>query len=150
MKFLNAHFVGYNHEAAVSNLFEDIFGFSKPCFYCTNHSWAKISIPYKIYNTSIFTLHCIYYHISTIISFDLKDIQFIIFTYSSFALYGQLIFPQVMHLFQTHCTSVDKPITAVTDLDGAIIQPSVSVSPMSFAQFSTGNSSRCSAKFQSP
>ena len=28
-EFLNAHFVGYNHEAAVSNLFEESFTFSK-------------------------------------------------------------------------------------------------------------------------
>ena len=39
--FLNANFVGYNHEAAVSNLFVKGFCFSKPCFYCTNHSFAK-------------------------------------------------------------------------------------------------------------
>ena len=43
-EFLNAHFVGYNHEAAVSNLFEVELWFSKPCFYCTNHSWSKIPI----------------------------------------------------------------------------------------------------------
>ena len=43
-EFLNAHFVGYNHEAAVSNLFAKCFTFSKPCFYCTNHSWSKIPI----------------------------------------------------------------------------------------------------------
>ena len=39
--FLNAHFVGYNDEAAVSNLFEEVFTLSKPCFYCTNNSFAK-------------------------------------------------------------------------------------------------------------
>ena len=38
---LNANFVGNNHEAAVSNLFAKGFWFSKPCFYCSNHSFAK-------------------------------------------------------------------------------------------------------------
>ena len=38
---LDANFVGYNHEAAVSNLFAEGFWFSKPCFYCTSHSFAK-------------------------------------------------------------------------------------------------------------
>ena len=37
----NANFVGYNHEAAVSNLFAEGYSFSKPCFYCTNHLFAK-------------------------------------------------------------------------------------------------------------
>ena len=40
-EFLNANFVGYNYEAAVSNLFAEEFWFSKPCFYCTSHSFAK-------------------------------------------------------------------------------------------------------------
>ena len=39
--FLNAHFVGYNYEAAVSNLFAEVFTLSKPCFYCTNNSFSK-------------------------------------------------------------------------------------------------------------
>ena len=39
--FFNAHFVGNNHEAAVSNLFAEGYSFSKPCFYCTNHLFAK-------------------------------------------------------------------------------------------------------------
>ena len=39
--FINANFVGYNHEAAVSNLFAERFWFKKPCFYCTSHSFAK-------------------------------------------------------------------------------------------------------------
>ena len=39
--FLNAHFVGYNDEAAVSNLFEELLTILKPCFYCTNNSFAK-------------------------------------------------------------------------------------------------------------
>ena len=39
--FFNANFVGYNYEAAVSNLFAEEFWFSKPCFYCTSHSFAK-------------------------------------------------------------------------------------------------------------
>ena len=47
-EFLNAHFVGYNHEAAVSNLFAVGYSFSKPCFYCTNHSWSKIPIRLNI------------------------------------------------------------------------------------------------------
>ena len=37
----NANFVGYNYEAAVSNLFAEKYCFSKPCFYCTSHSFAK-------------------------------------------------------------------------------------------------------------
>ena len=39
--FLNAHFVGYNYEAAVSNLFAEVLTILKPCFYCTNNSFAK-------------------------------------------------------------------------------------------------------------
>ena len=39
--FLNAHFVGYNYEAAVSNLFAEVFTLSKPCFYCTINSFSK-------------------------------------------------------------------------------------------------------------
>ena len=39
--FLNAHFVGYNYEAAVSNLFAEELTLAKPCFYCTINSFAK-------------------------------------------------------------------------------------------------------------
>ena len=39
--FLNAHFVGNNHEAAVSNLFAKKYSLSKPCFYYSSHSFAK-------------------------------------------------------------------------------------------------------------
>ena len=39
--FLNAHFVGNNHEAAVSNLFAIKFTLSKPCFYYSCHLFAK-------------------------------------------------------------------------------------------------------------
>ena len=42
--FINANFVGYNNEAAVSNLFEKEYIISKPCFYCISHSFAKISM----------------------------------------------------------------------------------------------------------
>ena len=44
----NANFVGNNHEAAVSNLFEKEYRFSKPCFYYSIHSFAKIPIRSKI------------------------------------------------------------------------------------------------------
>ena len=40
-QFFNSNFVGYNNEAAVSNLFAESLRFSKPCFYCTSHSFAK-------------------------------------------------------------------------------------------------------------
>ncbi len=36
--------MGNNHEAAVSNLFEKVFTFSKPYFYYSSHSCPKISI----------------------------------------------------------------------------------------------------------
>ena len=37
----DAHCVGNNNEAAVSNLFAKGFTFSKPCFYYSGHSFAK-------------------------------------------------------------------------------------------------------------
>ena len=56
--FINANFVGYNNEAAVSNLFEVYFCFSKPCFYCTNHSLAKIPMPSVL--SYLFTFHVLF------------------------------------------------------------------------------------------
>ena len=41
--FIHAHFVGNNHEAAVSNLFAKEYMSSKPCFYYSSHSFAKKS-----------------------------------------------------------------------------------------------------------
>ena len=37
----DAHCVGNNNEAAVSNLFAERFMLLKPCFYYSNHSFAK-------------------------------------------------------------------------------------------------------------
>ena len=39
--FLYANFVENNNEAAVSNLVEESFTLSKPCFYYSIHSFAK-------------------------------------------------------------------------------------------------------------
>ena len=54
-----ANFVGNNHEAAVSNLFAESFMFSKPCFYCSSHSFAKIPIRVEIITiTYLMTTEC--------------------------------------------------------------------------------------------
>ena len=58
-EFFYANFVGNNHEAAVSNLFVESFTFSKPCFYCSSHSFAKIPIRVEIITiTYLMTTEC--------------------------------------------------------------------------------------------
>ena len=57
-QFFDANFVGYNNEAAVSNLFAESLRFSKPCFYCTSHSFAKN-------RSSLHDMLFVYYSIKT-------------------------------------------------------------------------------------
>ena len=58
--FLNAHFVGYNYEAAVSNLFAEELTLAKPCFYCTNNSFAKShKLAYCLLITLLFYDHVV-------------------------------------------------------------------------------------------
>ena len=59
----NVNFVGNNNEAAVSNLFDKRFWFSKPCFYCSSHLFTKILIRSMII---IFT----YFPVNNLLSTD--------------------------------------------------------------------------------